>query len=67
MSTDCSARYTTRCIRTATITCLARYCAGLDYELNKKNTVGMYYLIEDGLNFSVSREYVIGLGYEFVF
>ncbi|HLG35920.1 MAG TPA: DUF2490 domain-containing protein [Bacteroidia bacterium] len=42
----------------------ARFVAGLEYELNKKNTFGLYYLIQHEWNVSLPEKlYIIGLEY----
>jgi hypothetical protein len=42
----------------------ARYAAGLDYELNKKSTFGLYYLIQHEWNVSIPENlYIVGLEY----
>jgi hypothetical protein len=46
---------------------LIRYTGGFEYEINKKNYMGLYYLFQQGLNFSSDREYIIGVDYGFVF
>jgi hypothetical protein len=45
----------------------ARYAAGLDYELNKKSTIGAYYLIQHEWNVSIPENlYIVGLEYTLV-
>jgi hypothetical protein len=45
----------------------ARYAAGLDYEMNKKNAFGLYYLIQREWNVSVPENlYIVGLEYSLV-
>ena len=42
----------------------ARYASGIDYELNKKNKFGLYYLIQREWNVSLPENlYIIGLEY----
>ncbi len=41
-----------------------RYVAGMDYELNKKSTFGLYYLIQHEWNVSIPENlYIVGLEY----
>jgi hypothetical protein len=42
----------------------ARYAAGLEYEMNKKSTFGLYYLIQHEWNVSIPENlYIVGLEY----
>jgi hypothetical protein len=42
----------------------ARWVAGVDYELDKKNKLGLYYLIQHEWNVSIpENQYIIGLEY----
>ena len=41
-----------------------RYAGGINYELNKRNTLGAYYLIQNEFNVSSPQnQYIIGLEY----
>jgi hypothetical protein len=42
----------------------ARYAAGFDYELNKKNKLGFYYLVQHEWNVSIPENlYIVGVEY----
>jgi hypothetical protein len=44
----------------------ARYALGFDYELNKRSTFGIYYLIQREWNVSIPEDlYILGLEYTF--
>lgn len=41
-----------------------RYVAGVDYKLNKKNSIGLYYLFQNNYNTSTRKKtYIIGIEY----
>ena len=42
----------------------SRYCLGLDYKVNKKSTLGLYYLIQQEFNVVTPQDlYIVGLEY----
>jgi hypothetical protein len=42
----------------------SRYVAGLDYKVNKRNTLGLYYLIQNEYNVSAPQNlYIVGIEY----
>jgi hypothetical protein len=45
-----------------------RNVLGVEYELNKKNSVNLYYLIQNEFNISTPESiYILGIGYTFIF